>query len=70
MTGRYLENWRMYEESLFIQSFFGLQIFDGMVRTRLVKTGLVSLMSGHVRMEYSLPKSFGSEHFWDPEYFG
>ena len=27
-------------------------------------------MSGHVRTEYSLPKSFGSEHFWDPKYFG
>ena len=23
-------------------------------------------MSGHVTMEYSLPKNFGSENFWDP----
>ena len=26
-------------------------------------------MSGHDRTEYSLPKNFGSENFWDPKYF-
>ena len=50
--------------------FFGLQIFDTYGKDTLGKDRSGQFRSGHVRTENSLPISFGSEHFWDPKYFG
>ena len=50
--------------------FFGLQIFDTYGKDTLGKDRSGQFRSGHVRTENSLPKSFGSEHFWAPKYFG
>ena len=51
-------------------NIFGLQIFDMYGKDRLGLDRSGQFMSGHVRIEYSLPKVIGSENFWDPKYFG
>ena len=50
-------------------TFFWSAIFAMYGKDRLGYDRFGQFMSGHVTMEYSLPKNFGSENFWDPKYF-
>ena len=52
---------RVFGKIYLPRHFFGLQIFDTYGKGRLGSDSSGQFMSGHIRMDYSLPKIFGSE---------